>query len=214
MADLSPLPVSTLPSAPASAPEGLPTTIPRIPAEDLFRQHAPWVARFLARLGAEPSLVEDLVQDIFLVAHRKGGYIPGAASPKTWLADIAQHVKSTASRTRRRRREDADPAALEAAVHHSPSPYDLAASTEGLTRVQGFLDGLSEDQRTVFILFELEHEPLVAIAAGLGVPLGTVCSRLDTARQSIRRAYEKLETQRQRPLAVAGRIPGAKDGVK
>jgi RNA polymerase sigma-70 factor, ECF subfamily len=184
----------------------------RIPAEDLFRQHAPWIARFLSRLGAEPSSVEDMVQDVFLVAHRKGGYIPGAASPKTWLADIAQHVKSTANRTRRRRREQVDPGALAAAVHHSASPYDLAASSEGLTRVQSFLDELSEEQRTVFILFELEHEPLAAIAAGLGVPLGTVCSRLDTARQSIRRAYEKLESNRKRPVAGAGRIPGAKDG--
>jgi RNA polymerase sigma-70 factor, ECF subfamily len=184
----------------------------RIPAEDLFRQHAPWVARFLSRLGAEPSNVEDLVQEVFLVAHRKGGYIPGAASPKTWLADIAQYVKSTASRTKRRRREQADEGALASAIHHSASPYDLAASSEGLTRVQGFLDRLSEDQRTVFILFELEREPLTAIAAGLGVPLGTVCSRLDTARQSIRRAYEKLESER-RPLG-ARRIPSAKDGVK
>jgi RNA polymerase sigma-70 factor (ECF subfamily) len=185
----------------------------RIPAEDLFRQHAPWIARFLARLGAEPSSVEDMVQDVFLVAHRKGGYIPGAASPKTWLADIAQHVKSTANRTRRRRREQVDPGALASAVHRSPSPYEIAASTEGLARVQGFLDQLSEDQRAVFILFELEHEPLVAIAAGLGVPLGTVCSRLDNARQSIRRAYKKLESDRRRP-GVAGRMPGGKDGGK
>lgn len=207
------LALSTPLPAHAGVPQGLPTTMTRIPAEDLFRQHAPWIARFLARLGAEPSGVEDMVQDVFLVAHRKGGYIPGAASPKTWLADIAQHVKSTANRTRRRRREQVDPGALAAAVHHSPSPYELAASTEGLARVQGFLDQLSEDQRAVFILFELEHEPLVAIAAGLGVPLGTVCSRLDTARQSIRRAYEKLESGRGRKR-VAGRIQGGKDDGK
>jgi RNA polymerase sigma-70 factor (ECF subfamily) len=184
-----------------------------IPAEDLFRQHAAWVARFLTRLGAEPSNVEDLVQDVFLTAHRKGGYLPGAASPKTWLADIAQHARSTANRTKRRRREQVDPVALSAAIHHSANPYELAASTEGLTRVQGFLDQLSEEQRTVFILFELERESLAAIAAGLGVPLGTVCSRLDTARQSIRRAYEKLESARRRPFA-AGRNAGAKDGGK
>ncbi len=208
------LAISTPVPARASVAEGLPTTMTRIPAEDLFRQHAPWIARFLTRLGAEPSGVEDMVQDVFLVAHRKGGYIPGAASPKTWLADIAQHVKSTANRTRRRRREQVDPGALAAAVHRSASPYDVAASTEGLTRVQGFLDQLSEDQRAVFILFELEREPLVAIAAGLGVPLGTVCSRLDTARQSIRRAYEKLESDRTRRAPASGRIPGAKDGGK
>jgi RNA polymerase sigma-70 factor, ECF subfamily len=184
-----------------------------IPAEDLFRQHAPWIGRFLSRLGADPSSVEDLVQEVFLVAHRKGGYLPGAASPKTWLADIAQHVKSTANRTRRRRREQSDEGALAAAIHHSASPHDLVESSQGLARIQGFLDNLSEDQRTVFILFELEREPLAAIAAGLGVPLGTVCSRLDTARQSIRKAYEKLESTRRLPGA-AGRIPSAKEGAR
>lgn len=183
-----------------------------IPAEDLFRQHAPWVGRFLSRLGAEPAHVEDLVQEVFLVAHRKGGYIPGAASPKTWLADIAQYVKSTANRAKRRRREQSDEGALAAAVHHSASPHDLADTREGLARIQGFLNNLSEEQRTVFVLFELE--PLAAIAAGLGVPLGTVCSRLDTARQSIRQAYEKLESARRMPGVAAGRIPGAKEGVR
>ncbi|MEO5731744.1 MAG: sigma-70 family RNA polymerase sigma factor, partial [Byssovorax sp.] len=135
-------------------------------------------------------------------------------SPKTWLADIAQHVKSTANRAKRRRREQSDEGALAAAVHHSASPYDLADTREGLARIQGFLDDLSEDQRTVFVLFELEREPLAAIAAGLGVPLGTVCSRLDTARQSIRKAYEKLESARRTPGVTAGRIPGAKEGVR
>lgn len=200
--------ISTPLPAQDTAPREL-SAEPRIPAEELFRQHAPWVTRFLARLGAEPSNVEDLVQEVFLVAHRKGGYIPGAASPKTWLADIAQHVKATANRTRRRRREQTDEGALSAAIHPSASPYDRAASNEGLARIQSFLDALSEEQRTVFILFELDREPLVAIAAGLGVPLGTVCSRLDTARQSIRKAYEKLDTTRQKHRAA-----GAKDVVK
>ena len=206
--------MSTPLPAQASLPRGFPSTLTPIPAEDLFRQHAPWVGRFLSRLGAEPSNVEDLVQEVFLVAHRKGGYLPGAASPKTWLADIAQYVKSTANRTKRRRREQSDEGALAAAVHHSASPSDLADVREGLARIQGFLDDLSEDQRTVFVLFELEREPLAAIAAGLGVPLGTVCSRLDTARQSIRRAYEKLESARRPPGAAAGRSPGAKEGVR
>ncbi len=144
-----------------------------------------------------------------LRAHRSG-----RASPKTWLADIAQYVKSTANRAKRRRREQSDEGALAAAVHHSASPHDLADTREGLARIQGFLDNLSEEQRTVFVLYELEREPLAAIAAGLGVPLGTVCSRLDTARQSIRKAYEKLESARRPPGVAAGRIPGAKEGVR
>jgi RNA polymerase sigma-70 factor, ECF subfamily len=165
----------------------------RIGAEELFREHAGWVARFLTRLGADRHEVDDLVQEVFLTAHRKGGYIPGAASPKTWLAEIAQFARSTASRTRRRRREEANDGALASAEAGAASPYDRAASTEGLARVQRLLETLSEEQRAVFVLFELEREPLAAIAAGLGVPLGTVCSRLDAARKSVRQAYDELE---------------------
>ena len=78
--------------------------------------------------------------------------------------------------------------------------------------MQRFLDGLSDDQRTVFILFELERETLAAIAAGLSIPLGTVCSRLDAARQSIRAAYEKLERGKRPPGAGLRKDASAKEG--
>src|SRR5687767_1658664 len=70
--------------------------------EHLFLEHAAWVARFLGRIGAPSRDLPDLVQEVFLVAHRRGGFVAGAAKPRTWLAEIAVRVASTARRARRR----------------------------------------------------------------------------------------------------------------
>src|SRR5690348_4984375 len=56
---------------------------------DLFRQFAPFVASFLIRMGVSRSDLDDVMQEVFLVAHRLGGYTPGPAKPTTYLANIA-----------------------------------------------------------------------------------------------------------------------------
>ena len=154
----------------------------RIGAADLFRAHGAFVAGFLVRLGAARVDVDDLTQEVFLVAHRRGGYAPGAARPTTWLAEIAIRVLSTHRRTKRRRPEQPASEALDATHHGGAAPDEHAASRNALARVQECLDGLDEEHRAVFVLFELEGEPCPAIAAALGLPVGTVYSRLHHAR--------------------------------
>jgi RNA polymerase sigma-70 factor, ECF subfamily len=159
-------------------------------AEALFRAHAPFVVRLLTRLGVPPSHVDDLVQEVFLTAHRRGGFTPGAARPTTWLAEIALRVASTARRSRRRSRVTSDENAVDAAVSEAPTPFDAASTRQALGRVERALDAMDLDRRAIFVLFELEGESCEAIAAGLGVPVGTVYSRLHAARRDFRKAYD------------------------
>ena len=163
-----------------------------IDAGSLFRMHAAFVAGFLARLGCKGQDLDDLVQEVFLVAHRRGGFIPGPARPTTWLAEIALRVASTSRRTSRRRPEEPDDARVLSATAASADPAQAAETGQALTRVQQALDTLDLDRRAAFILFELEGESCDAIAAGLGIPLTTVYSRLHTARKEFTEAYEKL----------------------
>jgi RNA polymerase sigma-70 factor (ECF subfamily) len=160
-------------------------------AAELFREHAAFVARFLVRLGVARDDVEDLVQEVFLTAHRRGGFVPGPAKATTWLAEIALRVASTAKRTRRRKprhpSEGVDEAPAPAA-----NPVDQAAAREALARVERALGDMDLDKRSVFVLFEIEGEPCESIAAGLGVPVGTVYSRLHAARRQFVDAYRKL----------------------
>src|SRR3974390_555032 len=82
-----------------------------VSAEELFRRHAPFVARFLFRLGVRPDGIEDAVQEVFLVVHRQGGYRPGAAKPTSYAANLAVHAAEAYRRRERARgAREVDPA--------------------------------------------------------------------------------------------------------
>ena len=158
----------------------------------LFRAHGSFVAGFLCRLGVDRSDLHDAVQEVFLIAHRCGGFTVGQAQPTTWLAEIALRVVSGQRRTLRRRAKRESVAAPDEA--DLATPFDALASHELRNRIDQALDTLSLEHRTVFILFEIEEESCESIAAGLGVPIGTVYSRLHAARDRFRKAYERLTT--------------------
>ena len=173
--------------------DGTPPVPPaHLDAAKLFRDHAPFVANFVARLGTRREEVDDIVQEVFLVAHRRGGFIPGAARPTTWLAEIAIRVSSAARRRQRRSREDPDVQTVASALAPGRSPGEQAETAEALRRVQQALETLDEAKRVVFILFELEGESCESIAAGLGIPVGTVYSRLHKARKLFMDVHGRL----------------------
>jgi RNA polymerase sigma-70 factor, ECF subfamily len=159
-----------------------------ISASDLFRRHAKFIASLLRRLGLPEDDIDDAVQEVFVLAHRYGGYRPGPVQPTTWLATIAINVSRNAKRQGRRRAYP-DELKVAEAISNAPTPFDRASVAESLTRLQSILDELDEDLRVVFLLSELHGEPGPAIAAALGVPVGTVYSRLHAARERVSAAY-------------------------
>ena len=182
-----------------------PVQPPHLDAARLFRDHAQFVANFVVRLGMRREEVDDIVQEVFLVAHRRGGFIPGAARPTTWLAEIALRVSSSARRRQRRSREDPDVQAIADSVSSARSPGEQAETAEALRRVQQTLEILDEAKRAVFILFELEGESCESIAAGLGIPVGTVYSRLHKARKLFMEVHAHLlGGPKQGPAGPAG----------
>jgi len=164
-------------------------------AEALYRAHSEFVARFLLKLGASGQDVPDLLQEVFLVAHRRGGFIMGPAKPTTWLAEIAFRVASDRRKKTKRKPEDADTDAIALLPAASATPGEAAEARQGLARVQRALDSLTSDKRVVFVLFELEGESCDAIAKGLGIPVGTVYSRLHAARREFARVHQQLAAE-------------------
>jgi RNA polymerase sigma-70 factor (ECF subfamily) len=163
-------------------------------ADALFRAHAGFVASFLRRLGFGSADVDDLVQEVFLVAHRKGGFAAGSANPKAWLAAIARRIASTSRRSQRRRRED--PGVELEGMHNAHA--DAARELEGraaLRRVQQALDTLALDDRATFVLHELEGLSCNEIAAAFEIPVGTTYSRLHHARKRFIEAHARLERE-------------------
>lgn len=164
-----------------------------IDAGTLFRRHADFVANFLARIGAPRPELEDIVQEVFTIAHRKGGYRPGAARPTTWLADIAMRVTANRRRGQRRARVHADMTSVQRAADPAAGVGEVAEHRQALDDVQAALAAMDDDKRALFVLFELEGEPCDAIAAALGIPVGTVYSRIHAARKQFKKAFRRQQ---------------------
>jgi RNA polymerase sigma-70 factor (ECF subfamily) len=163
-------------------------------SESLFRQYASFVASFLYRQGARGADIDDMVQDVFLTAHRRGGYRPGVASPTTFLAHIALEANLKRRRGDGRWQRSRSDEATVATVGRGPSdPAQALAALEAARRLQSALDAMEHGHRAVFILFELEGESCDSIAAGLQLPVGTVHSRLHTARKAFRESVARSE---------------------
>jgi RNA polymerase sigma-70 factor (ECF subfamily) len=161
-----------------------------VDTETLFRSHAPFVARFLYRLGVGADELDDAVQEVFLVAHRNGGYDPGPATETSYLASIAVRAASThrrRARARRERRADVAPDDVSSAVR---DPVQMLETNESLVRLQAALDRLDPDLRAALILVELEGQSCQSVAASLSIPIGTVYWRLHRARKTFRRAVD------------------------
>ena len=179
----------------------------RLDAQALFRAHAPFIASFLHRLGIAPADVDDWVQEVFLVAHRRGGYVPGPAQPRTWLAAIAVRVAHAGRRARGRLREQSSELALRA-LPAADDPAQALETRRSLERVQRALEALDLEHRAAFVLYEIEGESCDSIASSFDVPVGTVYSRLHHARRRFTEAYAALDTDRAGEAASRARLAG------
>ena len=144
------------------------------------------MARLLHRLGVPPREIDDVVQQVFLVVHKNGGYVQGRATPTSYLGAIA--VKAASSARRR------DSAQRSRHVGYSPEllpsaggdPVTLLEARHELIQLQAALDEMDPELRAVLVLTELEGESCVSIAAGQGIPVGTVYWRAHRARKQFR----------------------------
>lgn len=168
----------------------VPNATPPVAVETLFRLHAGFVASFLSRLGVPSRDLEDVVQEVFMTAHCRGGYRPGAASSRSFLARIALEARLGHVRRNQRwaRAETAEPSVQPS----DATPEQALNARQTADNLQRILDTMDPRRRAVFVLFELEGESCASIAAGLGIKLGTVYSRLHEARRTFIEQEAKL----------------------
>lgn len=113
------------------------------------------------------------------------------AQPRSWLAAIAVRVAQTGRRTRLRHgRAQSVPENLRSDAR---DPAEQLETQRALERVQRALAGLPLEHRVAFVLYELEGESCESIAAVWGVPVGTVYSRLHSARRRFLASYQAGE---------------------
>jgi RNA polymerase sigma-70 factor (ECF subfamily) len=149
-----------------------------------YREHAPYLARLVARMLGDGPDVDDVLQETFITAFRKRGEFAGRSAVRTWLYSIALHLCQRRRRGLRRftlfrQRLSVDPAP--AAPKTPDREYERHQDRELVRKV---LDQLPFKQRETFVLYELERLEGNDIAQLLEVPLGTVWTRLHQARKT------------------------------
>lgn len=159
--------------------------------------HADFVWSSLQRLGIQPADLEDSMQDVFVVVHRRLGTFDGSSRLSTWLFGICLRVASQYRRKAHRRRERGV-VDLEHTAGEGETPDGELLAREAERRLQQVLDALEPERRVVFVMFELESIGCAEIAKQLGLPLGTVYSRLAAARADFTKAALKLRRQDER----------------
>lgn len=162
---------------------------PRATFDAVYAEHVAFVFRTLRQLGVPEASLEDAVQNVFLVVHRRLGEFEGRASMRTWLFRIVRRVASDARRSVRRRGESA--ALDESLIDGGTLPDDAAQRNEAARDLARLLASLDEEKRAVFVLAELEQMSSPEIADALGVNVNTVGSRLRSAREAFERALER-----------------------
>lgn len=154
----------------------------------IYGAHFDFVWRSLRRLGVPEASVDDALQDVFVVVHRRFADFDGA-SPRAWLFRIAINVVREHRRTYQRKgRHEPLP---ESVADGAPGPHEELARAEALRLVDRLLDALDDDRRAVFVLAEYEGMTAPEMAAALGVNVNTVSSRLRAARRDFEAALAR-----------------------
>lgn len=160
---------------------------------EAFHAHASFVWRSVRRLGVESADVDDAVQDVFIVAHRKWVSFEGRSSVKTWLFGICLKVVADYRKRHRRRREVVTDSVPEG--HVEPTGPQAVQQRQARAALDRLLDTLDETKRATFILFEFEQLPMSDIAAMTGVPLQTAYTRLYAARRQLNAQLASTQEQ-------------------
>jgi RNA polymerase sigma-70 factor (ECF subfamily) len=152
--------------------------------QNLVEQYYAELYRFAFSLARNGDDASDLTQQTFAIFARKGDDLRDPAKCKSWLfTTLYREFLKEASRSKRivsMDGEDASPGDL--AVSNIPSPSRTAEHHEALEA----LASLEESHRSVLSLFYLDHCPYHEIAEILGVPIGTVMSRISRAKEALR----------------------------
>jgi RNA polymerase sigma factor (sigma-70 family) len=152
----------------------------------LFDRYARDLRRFIERLGVPPGDVDDLVQASFLVVVDAARGFHGEHSARPWLFSLAANVVRRHRRSARRSVARLTAWARQQYEHAVPTPGDSFELREGSARFAQALSRLSPKKREAFVMVVMEGLSAEATAEALGVPIGTVWTRLHHARRALR----------------------------
>lgn len=158
------------------------TSAKRNELDELYRSHFDSMWRMARALGVPQHLLDDVVQETFLIALRKHDGFEGRSSLRTWLTGILVRVA-----TKYRRARQMDALTSEPCDTERQQADAAVAQTQARELLLRLLGELTEKNRQVWVLTEIEKLSAHQIAEALGVSPNTVSSRLRLARKQLER---------------------------
>ena len=161
----------------------------------LYRDNAAFAWRLFMNMGVRPDDVADMVQDVFLVVHRRLGEVVIRSSARAWIYGICVRCCANYRRRAGIRREQlvADP------PESGSEDFDAVNARLDLKRALELLD---DQQRAIFLLYEVEGLPMSEVAEALSSSLSTAYAKLYAARRLVQRAFSSNHSSHQ----VGGRL--------
>ena len=168
----------------------------------IFDRHASTMLRYFAR-RVEPAAAEGLLGEVFRIAfEQRASFDPSRASARPWLYGIAANLVGRHRRSERRRLHAMARLAARQPIDQNDVVGEHAAGSldaaEAWSRLAGTVDLLPAVEREALLLFAWENLSYDDIADALGVPVGTVRSRLNRARRRLREHDSSKRTQTSR----------------
>jgi RNA polymerase sigma-70 factor (ECF subfamily) len=186
---------------PVSAPES-PARLELAPGlRELYATHFALVWRSLRRLGVKGASLEDAVQDVFLIVHRRWpDFDAERSAPTTWIYGITLRVAKDYRRAAARhgRRVERLAAVEGSSPEQCASPAEAIEKREANQLVHTLLGGLEDEDREVLVLVELEQLSVREAATVLGIRIRTCQRRLQRARAAFDAALTRFNAKGER----------------
>jgi RNA polymerase sigma-70 factor (ECF subfamily) len=153
----------------------------------LFEHFAPRIKGLMLKAGCSTNEAEEIAQDTLIAVWRKAGqFDPATTGAAAWIFTIARNLRIDSVRRAARNRHSSQEAELADAADPDESAEIVISRVEDASRVKAAIERLSAEQSRVIRLSFIEERTHPEIASLLGIPLGTVKSRIRLAMNRLR----------------------------
>lgn len=161
------------------------------PFEQLYEQHFEFIWRSVRGLGVQSAFVDDVTQDVFIVAHRRLSTYEASGSLRSWLFGIARRVCRDHRRSAQRKGPHIEVDDQQPAKHDDQE--QRVASRQVLALVERFAESLDDERREIFFLALIEGLPVAEVAETLGLNANTTYSRVRVLRHELARLLNESQ---------------------
>ncbi len=171
--------------------------------DELIRRYQRRVYTFAYRLTGNADDASDIAADTFVRLYTSIASFRGESSFATWLFRVVTNIYLD-SRKRQRVRQtqsldemiELEESTVQRQIEDTgPTPHEVAEDHERTAALQAAITSLPEFQRTMVVMYHVNGMAYEEIAEALDLPIGTVKSRLNRARQALRRKLEPIREQ-------------------